>query len=40
VRPPVALQTIADAGHLANMEQPGIFNRAVDQFLAASEAGA
>jgi 3-oxoadipate enol-lactonase len=40
VRPPVTLQTISHAGHLANMEQPGIFNRAVDQFLAASEAGA
>jgi 3-oxoadipate enol-lactonase len=40
VRPPVTLQTIADAGHLANMEQAGIFNRAVDQFLAATQAGA
>jgi 3-oxoadipate enol-lactonase len=37
VRPPVTLQTIANAGHLANMEQPGIFNMALDQFLAATE---
>jgi len=40
VRPPITLQTIADAGHLANLEQPEIFNIAVDQFLAASEADA
>jgi 3-oxoadipate enol-lactonase len=40
VRPPVTLKTIPYAGHLANLEQPQMFNRAVDQFLAESEAGA
>jgi 3-oxoadipate enol-lactonase len=37
VRPPVALQTIANTGHLANLEQPKMFNLALDQFLAATE---
>jgi len=33
-RPAVTLDTIASAGHLANLEQPAAFNRAVDQFLS------
>lgn len=28
------LKVIADAGHLANVEQPAAFNRAIDSFLA------
>ncbi len=40
VQPPVMLCTIANAGHLANLEQPGTFNEIVSQFLATSEAGA
>jgi 3-oxoadipate enol-lactonase len=40
VRPSVTLRTIANAGHLANLEQPQIFNMAVDQFLAKAETGA
>jgi 3-oxoadipate enol-lactonase len=40
VRPPVTLKTIPYAGHLANLEQPQMFNMALDQFLAAMEAGA
>ncbi len=40
VRRPVTLSTIPDAGHLTNLEQPETFNKMVDQFLAASEAGA
>jgi len=30
-------QVIAGAGHLANFEQPGVFNSMVDRFLAESE---
>jgi 3-oxoadipate enol-lactonase len=37
-RPTVELVEIADAGHLANIEQPAAFNRAVDRFLAKVEA--
>jgi 3-oxoadipate enol-lactonase len=36
-RPSVELVTIAGAGHLANLEQPDQFNRAVDEFLTAAE---
>ena len=36
--PPVVLNMIADAGHLANLEQPAAFNRAIDRFLAGVEA--
>ncbi len=31
------LVEIAGAGHLSNIEQPGVFNRAVDQFLSGIE---
>ena len=37
VRPLVELVTIPAAGHLANLEQPAAFNRAVEQFLAKAE---
>lgn len=40
LRPPVTYRGIAHAGHLSNLEQPRAFNAAVDQFLAAAEAGA
>ena len=33
-RPDVQLETIAGAGHLANLEQPAAFNRTVDEFIA------
>ena len=36
--PPVTLSTIPHAGHLANLEQPDAFNRAVERFLAGVEA--
>jgi 3-oxoadipate enol-lactonase len=39
-RPSVELVTIPGAGHLANLEQPVAFNRAVDEFLTASESKA
>jgi 3-oxoadipate enol-lactonase len=39
-RPGVELVTIPGAGHLANLEQPVAFSRAVDQFLTASESKA
>ncbi len=39
-RPEVTLETIAGAGHLANLEQPEAFNRAVDRFLRTTEAAA
>ncbi len=35
--PNASLVVIADAGHLANREQPDAFNRAVDRFLATAE---
>jgi 3-oxoadipate enol-lactonase len=31
------LQLIAGAGHLGNIEQPGVFNKAVEEFIAAAE---
>ena len=31
-------QTVAAAGHLANLEQPAAFNEAVDQFIAKTDA--
>ena len=34
----VEVVTIPDAGHLANLEQPGAFNRAVDRFITDSAA--
>ena len=37
-RPAVRLEAIAGAGHLANLEQPAAFNRAVDLFIAALDA--
>ena len=39
-RPDVTLEIIGGAGHLANLEQPEAFNRAVDRFLRATEAAA
>ena len=36
----VTLEIIAGAGHLANLEQPEAFNRAVERFLRATEAAA
>ena len=36
-RPPVTLDTIARAGHLANPEQPAAFNHAIDRFLRVTE---
>lgn len=38
-RPPVVLETIAMAGHLANLEQPELFNQAVSGFLSTTEGG-
>ena len=38
-RPLVAYELIADAGHLANLEQPAAFNAAIDTFLRAVESG-
>ena len=32
--PGARLETIADAGHLANIEQPAAFNAAIDRFLS------
>ena len=32
--PDARMQVIAGAGHLSNLEKPGVFNRAVDDFLA------
>jgi pimeloyl-ACP methyl ester carboxylesterase len=32
--PNARLETIADAGHLPNLEQPGLFNQAMKRFLA------
>jgi 3-oxoadipate enol-lactonase len=32
------LETIAGAGHLANLEQPAAFNQAADRFIAGSDA--
>ena len=40
VQPAVTFCRIARAGHLANLEQPGAFNREVDRFLATTEDGA
>jgi len=40
MRPPITQQTIAHAGHLVNLEQPEIFNIAIDRFLAQTDAGA
>lgn len=37
-RPRVELVTIPASGHLANLEQPDAFNRAVDEFLTEAEA--
>ena len=39
-RPAVDLVEIAQAGHLANLEQPDTFNRAVEKFIAKAEAEA
>ena len=39
-RPRVMLETIGGAGHLANLEQPQIFNTAIDRFLRTTEEGA
>ena len=36
-RPLVMLETIAGAGHLANLEQPQIFNTAINRFLRTTE---
>lgn len=36
-RPRVELVTIPNSGHLANLEQPDAFNRAVEAFLAVTE---
>ena len=36
----VSFEIIAAAGHLANLEQPEAFNRAVERFLRATEAAA
>lgn len=38
-RPPVTFDTIAEAGHLANLEQPAAFNAAIDLFLRTTEGG-
>ena len=37
-RPIVTLETIAGAGHLANLERPEAFNNSVDRFLAGLDA--
>ncbi|MDQ3144916.1 MAG: alpha/beta hydrolase, partial [Pseudomonadota bacterium] len=34
--PGAALRVISNAGHLSNLEQPTVFNRAVEQFLTGS----
>lgn len=36
-RPPVTFEMIAQAGHLANLEQPVAFNQAIDRFLGVAE---
>jgi hypothetical protein len=38
--PASGLAILPQTGHTANLEEPGVFNAAVDRFLAAAERGA
>ena len=38
--PGARMQIISAAGHLANLEQPGAFNAAIDEFLSITEPAA